>query len=154
MSHESLNEFEALLVKWQQEGPIEPLPHMTPERTKEVYYIAYRLYRDQRYEEAVYFFRLLTVANPFDTRYWKGLGACLQMQKQYEEAINCYICTQLLKSNEPDPYVYVHAADCYFALGRKEEGLQALKGAQWHAEEQGEERVLTHIALMHDRWSK
>lgn len=153
MINDSLEEFEALIVKWWKQGKANPLPKMTPEKVLEVYHIAYRLYRDQRYEEAVHFFRLLTIANPFDGRYWKGLGACLQMQKQYEEAINCYVCTQILNRHTLDPYLFVHAADCYFAVGKKEEGLKALNGAQWSAGEQGDQQVLNHVALMRERWS-
>ncbi len=75
------------------------------------------------------------------------------MQHEYEEAINCYLYTQMLNQDKPDPYLYVHAADCYFALKRVKSGLKALEAAHLSAEKEiQDQRVLRHVALMRDLW--
>src|SRR5205823_2565260 len=98
----------------------------TQVKIKELYTTAYRLYRDKHYTDASYFFRLLLVADPGRTKYWKGLGACLQMLGEHRAALNCYVLCQTLNLDQPDPYLYIHAADCYFAIGEVESGLKAL----------------------------
>lgn len=127
---------------------------MSQEELQEVYALSYLLYRDRQYHQASLFFRLLVVAQPSEAKYWKGLGACLQMKKSYEEALNCYICSQMLHRHLPDPYLYVYAADCYFALQQVEEGLKALEAARLSAEKTKHLRILQHVALMRERWSK
>lgn len=150
---ETLSYFE----KYIQEGSIDkdkPLQlAFTPQKTKEIYHTAYHLYREQQYDQAIHLFRLLTILSPTESKYWKGLGACSQMQDDYEHALCCYTCAQILNTDQPDPYLYVHAADCYFALENIEQGFRALEGAQLSAEERNDERVLHHVDLMRKLWS-
>lgn len=124
------------------------------EKAQEMYYLAYKLYRDQQYEKAHPFFQFLTVYSPLEAKYWKGSAASLHMQKKYKEAIPQYICAEILNKGKPDPYVYVHAADCYFALEQPEDALKALEGARHNAEEQNNEQVMHHVSLMTQQWKK
>ncbi|MBA2368639.1 MAG: tetratricopeptide repeat protein [Candidatus Protochlamydia sp.] len=158
MTHsETFSKFEGALVQWRDQFIEQGSPISADgmaEKTKEFYYIAYHLYRDQQYEEAENFFRMLLMAKPTDPRYWKGLGACLQMRQNYEEALNCYICTQNLHWDQPDPYLYIYAADCYFALNQIKEGLKALEAARLSAEEKEDARILKHVAVMREMWAQ
>lgn len=156
MSSESFNHFESHVVNWvnQVAEGNNPYAHMKEEKIQEIYALAFLLYRNQRYQDASHFFRLLVASRPAETKYWKGFGACLQMQQEYEQALNCYISAQILNREQPDPYLYVYAADCYFALKRIGEGLKALKAAQLSAEEKNDQQILQHVALMHTLWSK
>lgn len=129
------------------------LPTFTKDQAQETYYIAYRLYHKKCYQEAGHFFRFLTLLDPMESKYWKGLGACLQMCKAYEEALSCYVCVQTLQADQPDPYVYAHTADCYFALNQVAQGLQALKGAEKAAQQQKNDQVLSHVDLMAKLWN-
>ncbi|WP_052236421.1 MULTISPECIES: tetratricopeptide repeat protein [Candidatus Protochlamydia] len=119
-------------------------------KTKNLHYMAYHLYRDRQYEEASLFFRLLTVVNHDEPKYWKGLGACLQMKQDYSEALNCYIHTQSLYNKQLDPYLYIYAADCYFALNQIDDGLKALEAARLSAPQNAQ--ILKHVALMKTQW--
>lgn len=126
----------------------------TPVKVKELYETAYRLYRDRFFADASYFFRLLLVANPREPKYWKGLGACLQMTSEHQQALNCYICCQQLSKDQRDPYLYVHAADCYFVLGDVDSGLKALDAAYLSAQEKMDTQVMNHVILMRQLWAK
>lgn len=122
---------------------------------EEIHSLAYVLYHNQRYEESSHFFRLLTIAFPLEAKFWKGLGACLQMQKDYDEALNCYLtCSQLLKEDQLDPYLYVQVADCYFALNEVNVGLKALEKACLMAKKTDDTSILQHVAFMRQRWSQ
>lgn len=154
-NHESVEEHESLMHEafskiFGEQASDEP----KTETILEIYHQAYHLYRDQDYAKAANLFRVLTVVNPLEAKYWKALGACSHMLQDYEHAIRCYICTQALYKDQPDPYLYVHAADCYFSIGQIEQGLMALEGAQHRAEEQQDEKILRHVALMKEQWSR
>ncbi|WP_068466576.1 tetratricopeptide repeat protein [Candidatus Protochlamydia phocaeensis] len=155
MLGESFDQFETYLLELMGKQPDgENILALSLKQEKEMYYMAYHLYRDQQFEDACHFFRLLVVVNPLEPKYWKGLGASLQMLQHYQDALNCYICTQILHRDQPDPYLYVYAADCYFALKQIPSGLKALEAARLSAEEQQDPRVLKHVALMKEVWSK
>jgi len=156
MTANALGPLESHLVEWVHQVIEEnhPLNQVAEEKIQEIHTTAFLLYRDRHYQDASHFFRLLAVARPSQAKYWKGLGACLQMQKNYEEALNCYLSAQILNGEKQDPYLYVHAADCYFALQQRDEGLKALESARLRAERIKDQKVLKHVALMRDRWSK
>ncbi len=126
----------------------------TPIKVKELYRLAYSLYRDKHYADASYFFRILLAANPRRAKYWKGLGACLQMIGEHRPALNCYVLCQTLNLEQPDPYLFIHAADCYFALGEVEPGLKALDAANLAAQEKMDTQVINHVKLLKELWSK
>lgn len=146
---EKMNSFESLIKGWENRG----FAAFSPEEIKTVYASSYELYRSQKYDEAAQLFRFLTVLAPFEANYWKGLGASLQMKGQYNEALSCYICCQILNHEQPDPHLYVYAADCYFALDQREQGLKALEAARLSAEEKDDEQVIHHVSLMKELWS-
>lgn len=121
-------------------------------KIKEMYALAYALYKKKRYLDATHLFRLLTASKPLEGKFWKGFGACLQMLQEYEEALDCYACANELNTDRPDPYLYVHAADCCFAQKQIEEGLLLLSAAQECAKKTNDERISTHVALMRQQW--
>jgi type III secretion system low calcium response chaperone LcrH/SycD len=154
VSSEAASHFDAQIAEWIKEvnEGTNSLSQMTEEKIQDLYFLAFSLYREERYQDASYFFRLLAVAQPSDAKNWKGLGACLQMVQEYEDALHCYMSAQILNQEKPDPYLYVHAADCYFALKQKESGLKTLEAARLAAEETQDRRVLQHVALMRELW--
>lgn len=156
MLDNALSPLENHLVEWidQLAAGQNPLGHVAEEKIQEIHSIAFWLYHEKHYQEAGHFFRLLVVSRPSEPKYWKGFGACLQMQKNYEEAINCYMSAQILKGKQTDPYLYVHVADCYFALKQADAGWKALGAAYLRAKATNDRRVLQHVALMRDIWSK
>lgn len=131
-----------------------PFSHAPEEKIKEMYALAYFLYGQQHYLDASHFFRQLAAARPSEAKYWKGLGACLQMLKDYDGALNCYASAQMLNGAQKDPYLYLHAADCYIALKEVKNAFKALDAARLRAEKTKEKRVLEHVKLMREMWSK
>jgi type III secretion system low calcium response chaperone LcrH/SycD len=156
MSNKALSHFESQtteLLHQLSEGQ-NPFAHLSEEKIQEIHALALFLYRNQHYQNASHFFRLLIASRPSKAKYWKGFGACLQMQQDYEQALNCYISSQYLNQEQPDPYLYLHAADCHFALDQIEAGLNALEAARLIAEEKKDRRILKHVALMRELWSQ
>ncbi len=131
-----------------------PFGHVTEENIQKMYARAFLLYQEKRYQEASPYFRLLVMISPSEAKYWKSFGACLQMLQSYEEALNCYISAHMLNQKKRDPYLYIYAADCYFALQQREEGLKALEAARLIAKEENDQRILRHAALMRGIWSQ
>lgn len=132
-----------------------PFAAISKEKKDEIYALAYMLYQNQQYQEASTLFRLLIEAHPSEAKFWKGLGACLQMQKDYDEALNCYSCSAYFSSqNQLDPYLYVYAADCHFALKQIDAGLKALEAARSNAKKMNNQRILQHVSFMQQVWSK
>ena len=132
-----------------------PYAQVSEEKIKEIYALAYLLYHNQHYGQSSHFFRLLVMMRPSEAKFWKGFGASLQMQKDYEEALSCYLCcSHFMSQKQPDPHLYVHVADCYFALKQVKEGLKALEAAHLIAKKTHDRQILQHVAFMRNQWSK
>lgn len=121
-------------------------------RLQEGYALAYTLYSQKHYQEALHYFRILVLIRPSEAKYWRGLGSTLQMLKMYEEALNCYSGAQILALEEIDPLIYVYAADCFFALNRIKAGLDSLLIAKKQAKITQDKSILKHIAFMQEAW--
>ena len=128
--------------------------HLTLEEMEEMYSMAYVYYQNQRYKEADALFRLLVMIRPEEFKFWKGLGACQQMKKNYQAALTCYRQAQALLKNKPDPYLYVHAADCYFALTEVDRGFKVLETAKTCAKKTHDQKILQHVSFMKQRWKR
>ncbi len=89
-----------------------------------LYSVAYTLYQSDDYEEAIRVFQRLASHESLSQRNWMGLGACWQMQKNYQEALKAWAMASIL--NEHDPIPHLHAAECYFALENEIEGRKAM----------------------------
>ncbi|THF57276.1 tetratricopeptide repeat protein [Pseudothauera rhizosphaerae] len=68
----------------------------TDDELELIYSLAYNLYTQGKYEEAVRYFSFLTVYRPTSTRFLKGLGAAQFMGKRYVEATATYSFVILL----------------------------------------------------------
>jgi type III secretion system low calcium response chaperone LcrH/SycD len=156
MSSETPFQGENELGKWMNQTLHQghPVVEISEDKIQETYRFAYDLYSQRYYQEANYFFRFLILARPEEAKYWKGFGACLQMQKEYEEALDCYFCAEKLSQKPLDPYFYIHKAYCCFALKKVKAGLKNLEVARLKAVETHDQRVLKHVALMHELWVK
>lgn len=93
-----------------------------------LYTLAYNAYERREYAEGVHFFRMLTLMECHIQKHWIGLAACYQMQNQFDEAVPAYSVAAVI--DPANPQVHLHAAECLFALGRKEEGENALISAE------------------------
>jgi len=123
------------------------LPQFSTETCNTLYAIAFNFYENRKYQEAVHFFRFLTVVDTFNRANWMGLGAAQQMNKEYEEAVDSYGFAALL--NENDPFAHFHAAECFFAIGQHQKGNIALDSAETTSKgDKKFSQLLSRIALI------
>ena len=127
-------------------------PHISKEMLPALYAVAYEFYRNGKYTNGKTLFHLLTIADPFDHRFWIGLGACYQMLKNYQAAITAYSAAAIQSSN--DPYIHLHAAECLFHTGDLTRALQALDSSLIIAKETNNHDLLIEkLELLHNTWS-
>jgi type III secretion system low calcium response chaperone LcrH/SycD len=89
-----------------------------------LYFEAYQAYQKDLFQEALELFRWLTILNPFEKKYWLGLGASQQLKTSYEPALKAYAIAYLLDCY--DPFPHFHAFECYLALKDYPEAEKAL----------------------------
>jgi len=82
--------------------------------TEAMYSMAYRLYQNGKYDQAIQIFRLLVMVNPLETRYLMGLSACFHMMGDYDRAADSYTLCNMASPQDPLPLY--HASDCFLAL--------------------------------------
>lgn len=127
-------------------------PEFSEESLSALYAMGYELYRNGKYEDAKNFFRILTLADSFERKYWMGLAACLQMLKDYNNAIESYSAAAI--QDPSDPYAHWHAADCYFQLGNLSKAKEALESALITAQDHENADVLIpKFQLIAETWS-
>ncbi len=98
-------------------------------KEKEILYAAaYGMYRVNDLAKAAGIFTYLLSQFPFEQRFWKGLAATRQMQKEYRSALRAWGAFALLSSHDRD--AHFHAAECYLSLGEIEEAKKALACAK------------------------
>lgn len=95
--------------------------------TLDLYTSAYARYESGLYEDAAEIFTKLTLLDPQESLYWKGLASAKQMSKKYQAALYAWGVVVLLC--EEDPLPHFHAAECLLSLEKKEEAKKALASA-------------------------
>jgi type III secretion system low calcium response chaperone LcrH/SycD len=89
-----------------------------------LYHLAYTLYGQAKYEEAMRMFAYLLTLNHVDRRFFSGLAACLQMQRRYQDALKYHGMASMLDLTDPEPVI--HSAECHLALGDRAQARTAL----------------------------
>jgi type III secretion system low calcium response chaperone LcrH/SycD len=129
---------------------------LSKESMETLYFLAHTSYKQGKYEEAAGHFRLLTMADARSYRNWIGFGACMQMSKNYQKAIEAYEVAAAL--DPADPQLHIQAADCLFGLGKTKEALFAIgcaeRAIKLNKPEEQDKNLLTHLALMSKAWKK
>lgn len=134
-------------------GEANLLTKLPEAKVSELHAIAHLHYSQKRYSEALPYYRVLASARPLESKFWKGFGACQQMLEDYAGALHCYATARLLSANSPDSSLYIHAADCFFALKQREEGLALIETARKEAKKFNDKRILSHVKVMKRLWS-
>lgn len=116
-------------------GTFKELKDMDDNTMEAIYQVAYNLYQYGKYDEAIKIFRFLGFFDHYNKKYFMGLGACLQMLKQYKEAIDAYSFAALLDINDPKPPLY--AGECHLVLGNLDEAQSGFTAASEFAEKAG-----------------
>jgi type III secretion system low calcium response chaperone LcrH/SycD len=105
-----------------------------------IYMVAFNHYNAGKYADAEKVFRLLAMLNHFERKYWKGLAACREAQKKYEEALQAY--GYLGVTDIHDPYPPFQAAKCFVALGKAAEAEAGLRAAMFNSADKPEHAQL------------
>lgn len=106
------------------QSTLQELKGVTDAQLEAVYSIGFNHYQADQFAEAIPIFSWLCMFNPFQPKFWMGLGAALQMNKSFEEAINAYgFATMTGDSQDPEPYFRI--GEACISLGRKQEALAA-----------------------------
>ena len=88
------------------------------------YHMAYGLYQQRRYDEALKLFQYFSVYEHTDRRFWMGWAACLQKLKKYDLAVKAYAVATMIDVGQPDAPFY--AAECYIAMQDWDKAKQSL----------------------------
>ena len=94
------------------------------EHLETLYVMAYNLYSQEKFKEALQVFETMAFYNHLDKRAWIGAAACSKMLKRYDQALTEYACAALIDGEDPAPAF--HAFDCYLALKKYSEARSAL----------------------------
>ena len=97
------------------------------------YGAAYRLFEHRRYSDAASAFLFLVTLNAYNHDYWLGLGMSVQMEGDYESAVDAYEMAAICELENPVPYFYL--AKCLFAMHDRESAMQALDLALEYAQD-------------------
>ena len=99
---------------------------LSDEQMEAIYAMAYRYYQFGKYDEAIEMFNLLGMFNPFESKYWMGLAASLQLTKQFDKAQQVYAVAAM--TSEPgDPVPHLHAGECCLGAGEIEDAVKAFR---------------------------
>ena len=90
-----------------------------------VYSLAFGYYKTGKYEEAHKLFQFLVLFDHLNAKFWMGLGAVQQMEKDYKNAVISYGYSSFLKLDNPKPQY--HAAECFLAMGDKRNAASSLE---------------------------
>lgn len=82
-----------------------------------IYAMAHRSYENGELEDAETFFRFLCLYDFYNAEYALGLGAVLQLKREFEKAIGMYAVAQTL--DVQDDRAMFHVGQCHLALGRR-----------------------------------
>ena len=110
---------------------VRELKGITDAEMEAVYSLGFNFYRTGNIENAEKVFKFLVLFDHFNPKYWIGMGAVLQVKKQYHGAITAYAYASFLDIHDPKPQY--HAAECYLALSDRPNALSALAALEQFA---------------------
>lgn len=112
-------------------GTLKDAKGMNDTHMEVLYTLGYNLYKSGKPEDAEKVFKLLTLLDYTEIKYWICLGAVQQAQRKFDLAIKAYQMATVLDSS--DPRSQYHAAECFIALGDKENAASALNALELFA---------------------
>lgn len=110
----------------------------------------YALYHSGNVKDAIEVFKVLCARDPLEERFWFALGACLQENKEYFEALHAWAMVATL--NRTNPYPHFHAAECAFSMNQMGDAHKALSEAKMRFGIEDEHPLKNAIAFLEERW--
>ena len=93
-----------------------------------VYHFAYTMYEGGQLDKAITLFKFLCFQDHLSPKFFLGLAACQQMQKDYKAAIHSYSYAAVLDVSNPN--APLQAANCHLALLQYEQAASGYYAAQ------------------------
>ncbi len=118
-------------------GVLKDLQGLSDKNMEAIYAVAHNLYSATKYEQANTLFQYLCMLNPYEKKYWLGLGACRQMQRDFQNAIDAYCMATALDMK--DPNAPLHAGECFLALGNLDSAEKSFDTVIAWSEEGGDQ---------------
>ena len=126
LAEELDNEIKDVAKKLFQDGAtLGELKGITPRELNAVYQRGLGFYNTGRYDDAEKVFSFLVMFDHLEPKYWLAAGAVQQVKKNFEKAKAAYVQAAMLDIHGPKPQYYV--AECYLALGQKDDALASLE---------------------------
>ncbi len=110
---------------------VRELKGITDAEMEAVYSLGFNFYQTGNIENAEKVFKFLVLFDHFNAKYWIGMGAVLQVKKQYDGAVTAYAYASFLDIHDPKPQF--HAAECYLAKGDRANAASALAALEQFA---------------------
>ena len=89
--------------------------------------VAYDLIANEELEDAHDALCFLVWLNPSIKEFWKKLGLILEMQEDFEDAVNCYLTACITEPYDLQSEDFVDVARCFLVLDKLEEAEQVFK---------------------------
>ena len=102
------------------------------EQLESVYAVGLNYYTTGRTEEAKKIFGFLVLFDHLNAKYWMGMGAVLQVGREFERASKCYAMSAFLDIRNPKPQY--HAAECFLAMKDKANAESAIAAVETYAD--------------------
>ena len=99
---------------------------VTSKEEEALYTLGHQKYSNAEYDDAVQVFSMLCRISPTEARNFNALGATLQLQKRYQEAISCYAITLAVDILDAD--ASLHSGECLLLMNKTFEATSALDG--------------------------
>ena len=126
LAEELDNEIKDVAKKLFEDGAtLGELKGITPRELNAVYQMGLGFYNTGRYDDAEKVFSFLVMFDHLEPKYWLAAGAVQQVKKNFEKAKAAYVQAAMLDIHGPKPQYYV--AECYLALGQKDDALASLE---------------------------
>ena len=90
-----------------------------------VYQMGLGFYKTGRFDDAEKVFTFLVMFDHLEPKYWLAAGAVQQVKRNFEKAKGAYVQATMLDIHNAKPQYY--AAECYFALGQRDDALATLE---------------------------
>lgn len=154
MDWEKAKEHEpALRTYFEEGGTWQDLLKFDSNTMEAQYKIGYDLYQSADFKKAGGVFSYLTILNPYEEKYWMGLGMSKQSQSRFEEAIVAYLVVEAITPEDPRPHL--NLAQCFHALKESGEAKNHLRKAIELSSKNAEYRQIRHDAeLLLDNYPK
>jgi type III secretion system low calcium response chaperone LcrH/SycD len=91
------------------------------ETTKELYGFGYALYQQERFSDATETFLYLTLHSKTDSKNFMALGACHQIQSDFQKAAQLYQYS--IDLGYTDPAVHFYLGECLLRLNKKSKAV-------------------------------